>query len=355
MERSTILKITLFILTVTFFSLIEVNAEAADKENCLMCHKYRQIGRIDEQGRKRSYYVNENIYSNTVHRNVPCRDCHTYINKLPHDPVTEEVNCANECHIKPPFSSENFSHKKIIDVYNKSVHGLKPNDSTELKKAKPYCKYCHQNPIYTKVDEERVASTSLLRCLNCHERQGVTMAYKHITHRLRNKTSRSPQEIVQLCSKNCHENVEQMKRFRVSEVSLEAVETYNSSIHGKSVSLGSQVSADCVSCHATNSIHDIYKKDESQSTVNLRNKANTCRQCHTNVNDRFVQIDVHSSHKKPIIHFIAFGLTFAFYGSVFGLIGLSIVETLGRKKDGIEWQIKKGTSWRGVVRRKPKV
>jgi hypothetical protein len=321
-----------------------------------MCHKYRQIGRIDEKGSKRSYYVNENIYANTTHRNVPCRDCHNYIDKLPHDPVTEEVNCANECHIKPPFSKENFSHKKIIEVYNKSVHGTKEDDSQELKDAKPYCKYCHLNPVYTRVEEGRIKfEETLSRCLNCHERKGVTQAYKHISHRLRSKTSRSPQEIVQLCSKNCHADLVLMKKLKVSHESMEAVATYNESIHGKAVGLGSQKAADCVSCHATSAIHDIYKLDEPHATVNKANLVNTCSQCHEDVNERFVQIDVHSAidpHEKPLLYSVNMGLTFAFYGSVFGLIGLAMLESYGRRKDGIEMQIKDGTSWRGKSKRK---
>ncbi len=345
-------KMSLFLAVLFTFSIIGIRAEAADKENCLMCHKYRQIGRIDEQGRKRSYYVNENIYANTTHRNVPCRDCHTYITRIPHDPVTEEVNCANQCHIKPPFSKENFSHKKIIDIYNKSVHGIKKDDSEELKAAKPYCKYCHLNPIYREVAAERIAPTTLLRCLNCHDKKGVTQAYKHITHRLRRKTSRSPQEIVELCSKNCHEDVEKMEKFKVSEEALEAVETYKESMHGKSVLLGSQNSADCISCHASSAIHDIYKKDDKNSTINIANRAKICEQCHKGVNERFIRIDVHPNlEKDPILHFASINLTFAFYGSVFGLLGLALLETIGRKKDGIKWQIRQGTTWRGVSKR----
>ncbi len=352
MILSTGVKMSLFLAALFAFSIIGIRAEAADKENCLMCHKYRQIGRIDEQGRKRSYYVNENIYANTTHRNVPCRDCHTYITRIPHDPVTEEVNCANQCHIKPPFSKENFSHKKIIDIYNKSVHGIKEEDSEELKAAKPYCKYCHLNPIYREVAAERIAPTTLLRCLNCHDKKGVTQAYKHITHRLRRKTSRSPQEIVELCSKNCHEDVEKMAKFKVSHESLEAVETYKASMHGKSVLLGSQDSADCISCHASSAIHDIYKKDDKNATINIANRAKVCEQCHEGVNERFIRIDVHQNlEKDPILHFAAINLTFAFYGSVFGLLGLALLETIGRKKDGIKWQIRQGTTWRGVSKR----
>lgn len=346
-----IIKSSLFLLISFLMISIPSNAEAADKENCLMCHKYRQIGRIDEQGIKKSYYVNENIYANTTHRNVPCRDCHTYITRLPHDPVTDEVNCANECHIKPPFSKENFSHKKIIAVYNKSVHGIQPGDSEELKEAKPYCKYCHLNPTYTRVEEGRIAyEETLSRCLNCHERKGVTQAYKHITHRLRSKTSRSPQEIVQLCAKNCHADLVLMKKLNVSRESMEAVETYNESIHGKAVGLGSQKAADCVSCHATSAIHDIYKKDEPHATVNKANLVKTCSQCHEDVNERFAQIDVHSAiepHEKPVLYSVNAILQVVFYGSVLSLIGLAMLESYGRRRDGIHMQILHGTSWRG--------
>jgi hypothetical protein len=146
-----------------------------------------------------------------------------------------------------------------------------------------------------------------------------------------------------------------MKKLKVSHESMEAVATYNESIHGKAVGLGSQKAADCVSCHATSAIHDIYKLDEPHATVNKANLVNTCSQCHEDVNERFVQIDVHSAidpHEKPLLYSVNMGLTFAFYGSVFGLIGLAMLESYGRRKDGIEMQIKDGTSWRGKSKRK---
>lgn len=359
MRFSKILK-TASLFSVILLMVLSVNyqANAADKENCLMCHKYRFLGRINEEGKKVNYNVDENLYGQSVHRNVPCRDCHTHITKLPHDPVTEEVSCANECHIKPPFAKENFSHKKIIEVYNNSVHSIKPEDPPEVKEAKPYCKYCHFDPLYEKVEEERVAfEETLSRCLNCHEEKGVTQAYKHITHRLRHKTSRPPQEIVKLCSKNCHENVELMKTFKVSKESLDAVETYKRSIHGKAVVLGSQEAADCVSCHATSSIHDVYKKDDPKATVNKANLTKTCKQCHEKVDERFIQIDVHSKiarEEKPVLYLVNIGLKFTFYGTIFGLMGLAFLETISRKKDGIKWLLRHGTTWRGKSKRKPK-
>jgi len=181
------------------------------------------------------------------------------------------VNCANVCHVKTPFSQERFSHERIIEVYKKSAHAPQPGDSAQLKEAKPDCKFCHLNPMYTRVSEERIDyHESLSRCLNCHQEKGVTQAYKHMTHRLRKKTSRSPQEIVELCAK-CHQDVELMKELNVSKRGITAVETYKQSIHGKSVTLGSEVAADCISCHASDKLHDIYKKDDRRATVEKKN------------------------------------------------------------------------------------
>ena len=110
----TIISIAMLVSGSPWFSTVE----AADKENCLMCHKYPSMARIGEDGLMRNYHVNEHIFLNSLHGEVECRGCHTYIKKFPHDPVTEEVNCANECHIKPPFAEKNFSHQKIIEVFN---------------------------------------------------------------------------------------------------------------------------------------------------------------------------------------------------------------------------------------------
>ena len=350
-------KICLYVAVLFIFLFVGLPAKAADRDNCLLCHRYRFLGRIDENGRRINYNVNEHVYSKTVHYNVPCRDCHTYIDKLPHAPVTEEVNCANVCHIKPPFANENFSHEKIIKIYSESAHAIKPDDSPDLKEAKPYCKFCHINPVYTRVDEKRIAfEKTLQRCLNCHREKGVTLAYIHVTHRLRHKTSRSPQEIVRLCAK-CHADEALMKKLNVSEEGQTAVETYLRSIHGKSVILGSQSAADCITCHASSKLHDIYKKDDKKASIYKDNILQTCKQCHERTNKWLVQIGVHpKAHDEahPVIHFTSVFFTFALYGAVFSLMGLLLLETRSRKKDGIKFLLRHGTSWRGKLKRRIK-
>lgn len=347
----------LFLLLLFALLSLSFSAEAADKDNCILCHKYQFLGRVDENGQRRNYHVSESIYSHSVHKNISCRECHTYIKKIPHDPVNEEVSCANLCHIKTPFSQQRFSHEKIIEIFKKSAHGPRPEDSALLKEAKPNCKFCHLNPLYTRVSQERIDyHETLRRCLNCHQEKGVTQAYTHITHRLRHKTSRSPQEIVELCGK-CHQDVELMKKLNVSKRGQTAVETYKQSIHGKSVTLGSKVAADCISCHASNRLHDIYKKDDRRATVGKKNLEKTCGQCHERTNSWFVKVAVHPTTERdenPIVYFANLSLSFALYGTVFGLVGLMLLETFGRRKNGIKFLLRNGTSWRGKPKQKEK-
>ena len=59
-------------------------------------------------------------------------------------------------------------------------------------------------------------------------------------------------------------------------------------------------------------------------------------------------------HEKPILYTMNVVLGFVFYGSVLSLLGLAMLESYGRRKDGIEMQIKNGTSWRGTSKRKLK-
>jgi len=332
-------------------------AEAADAKNCLMCHKHRYMGRIDENGKRWNYNVDELHYSHSVHRAVGCDDCHPYITKIPHDPVTQKVDCATQCHIKPPFSQDKFSHEKIVGIFTGSAHGIHPEDSRLAREAKPYCKFCHENPPYSRIPEENISyEETLRRCLNCHPQSGVVQAYRHITHRLRKKTSRSSQEIVQLCAK-CHQDVPAMEKLKVSAKALEAVATYNQSIHGKLVRLGSQKAADCISCHASNALHDIYKKDSPKATINRANIQKTCRQCHTKTNNWFIEIAVHPSleHKdNPIIHVMSIMLQMAIYGTVISMVGLMLFETFGRRRAGVRLLLVNGTSWRPKVTRKRK-
>ncbi len=320
---------------------------AADIENCLMCHRHRFIGRIDENGKQWNYNVDETLYNGSIHRRVACRSCHTSIQKIPHDPIKQPVDCATQCHIKPPFAADEFSHQKIIALYDRSAHHIDPNDPEAGKKSNPACKFCHQNPPYDTIAESQVPfEKTVRRCYNCHRPGDALLAYQHITHRLRKRTTRSPQEIVALCAK-CHRKDSLIKTTGGTK-EVEVVESYNRSIHGKSVRLGSTQAADCLACHASSALHDIFKRENPRASINKANIAKTCEKCHDNVNRWFIQIAVHpgmQTEKNPVVAGAGMVFRFILYGSVFGMLGLMLMETFGRRKEGIHLLLRNGSTW----------
>lgn len=338
-----------------------VYAAFDDDEACLMCHSYPRMTRVTEDGAIRSYYVMPDVYANTVHRNVPCRDCHTYINELPHEPVKEGVTCNTECHsIKNPATGKAFSHKTIYDTYENSVHGRVKN-VTGIESDKPYCVTCHTNPVYDP-NEEAPPEHVVGRCVLCHEdRKFVVQWYKHTSRRIR-EVRRSPEEVVQLCA-SCHDDSKLVQRH-VDQAKEEervlgkkfsiAVKSYNESFHGKLTNYGFKDAANCLDCHAEadnyyKSVHDIRPSRDPLSPVHMDNKVETCQQCHELADANYAQLDSHPStssddgyfrYLSELIYNIVSVIT------IVGLVGLSLFETYARRTDGAAFQLKHGTTWR---------
>lgn len=337
-----------------------------DDEACLMCHSYPRMTRVTEEGAVRSYYVMPEVYANTVHRNVPCRDCHTYINELPHKPVKEGVSCDTECHsIKNPATGKAFSHKMISDTYMDSVHGREKNVNG-IESDKPYCVTCHTNPVYDP-NEAEPPEHVVGRCVLCHEnKEFVVQWYKHTSRRIR-EVRRSPAEIVQLCA-SCHDDTKLVQRHvdQAKEEGRElgkkfpiAVESYNESFHGKLTNYGYKDAANCLDCHAESdnyymSVHEIRPSRDPLSPVHLDNKVQTCQQCHKHADANYAQLDSHPStlpgdgdfrHLAELIYNIISVVT------IIGLVGLSMIETFARRRDGAGFRLKYGTSWRRKSKR----
>lgn len=331
-----------------------------DDEACLMCHKYIRMARLTEDGVFRSYYVPPDIFAKTVHRNVPCRDCHSYIQQLPHRPVEEGVRCDKECHSKKnPATGKPFSHKKIYDLYSESVHARK-KDATGLDADKPYCITCHTNPVYNPMEE--VPPKEILdRCELCHEKRNfVKQWYFHTSRRVLD-VKRSGQEIVEICTR-CHEDQDLIERHekaakeegrQIGEKFPIAAASYKDSFHGKVTRYGMGGAATCLDCHADNkeyykSVHKILPSRNPDSPISKRNRVKTCQRCHVNADKKYVSVDPHPSYEEeynPILH--KGEIIYGTFGNiiVFCLIGLSMFETLGRKRDGAGWRLKMGSTW----------
>ena len=340
-----------------------------DDEACLMCHKYPKMGRVTEEGFQKSYYVMPEVFSKTVHRNVPCRDCHYYIKQLPHRPVEEGVRCDRACHsITNPSTGKPFSHKSIYNTFKKSVHGREKQESG-LEDDKPYCIDCHTNPLYNP-NEEAPPKHIIERCVVCHEDDKFANRwYNHTSRRIRD-VKRDSLEIVALCSR-CHADKEMLQRHKkaadeegrpIGEKYIIAAESYKKSFHGKVAKYGSKDVANCLNCHASPdnyymSVHELRPSRDPLSPVNKENRVKTCQQCHTRADENYAAIDPHPTHEKELNLFNYYAeIIYAIVGDValVMLVGLSMFETFGRKRDGVSWVLRQGTTWRRRGWRKAK-
>lgn len=341
-------------------------AAFVDDEACLMCHKYPKMGRIDENGVQKTYYILPELFSKTVHRNVPCRDCHNYIKQLPHEPVTEGVNCTNDCHlVKNPATGKPFSHKGIEEAYRQSVHA-RGKIATGLDADKPYCITCHTNPFYNPKEAD-VPKRIVDRCVVCHEeRQFAEKWYRHTARRIR-EVKRSAPEIAQLCG-GCHADDRVVKRHmdeaqkggkELGKKFPYAYDSYLESFHGKVTTHGNMDAASCTDCHAKDSnyylsVHEIRPSRDPEAPTHESNRAETCRRCHKGADENFVHHDPHPTAHKDINPFTYYAeIIYGIVGNIalYGLIGLAGFETWGRRRDGATWTFRRGSSWWGKSRR----
>lgn len=248
---------------------------AEDTENCLMCHKYSGMGRYeraaDGRVKKRIFYINEDIFRNTVHGKLHCKACHIKVDKIPHTDV-EKVDCSTNCHIKDPSSGGEFSHKRIVEAFSKSIHGIEGTKNPKYSDDLPRCLYCHTNPIIRVGSENHLAFLNI--CTQCHEkREWAERFLKHQFYRMSKR--RSSKDLVALCG-SCHENRRIMDRHK-----LDVVVGFKDTFHGKAINYGDDEVANCLSCHAPRVLgfnpHNIVSKTDPSSSVNEANRVNTCR------------------------------------------------------------------------------
>jgi len=334
-----------------------------DDESCLICHKYPMLKGVTEAGAVRSYFISPELYSRTVHRHVPCRDCHKEIKALPHDSVKEGVRCESECHaINNPATGRPFSHKAIYDTYRKSVHG-RDKASGGLT---PYCTDCHSNPLYNPA-QSSPPDDVVRRCVVCHEDRGFVVRWYNHTGRRILGVQRYGEEIVALCA-SCHgdgtvigKSLEKAKSEgrELGRKFPHAVESYLESFHGKMTGFGLAAAANCVDCHVDQKnyflgVHDIRPSRDAASPLADGNRLETCRRCHTRADANYSLLDPHPTSRREDNPFRYWAeLIYGIIGDlvIAGLVGVSLFETVGRRRDGVAWRLVNGSSWR---RRSPR-
>ena len=290
---------SLFIIGMILF-LRPLPGKAADQENCQLCHRYSGLAAFTpETGTKKLFYVNESIYRNTVHGNVQCTHCHKDVKEVPHKPA-KKVDCGVKCHVKEPSSDKDFSHKPIVDQFNKGAHGQ--SKLFRYEDGQPKCKYCHQNPIYQPLrgilsKHKDAEIESLARCLGCHEKDEWTKRF--LQHFISRTSPRwSNREIVDLCN-TCHASDEMMSQFM-----LDTTSNFKDTFHWRNVKYEMENGAHCLSCHAPSTLgytpHEILKSSDPNSPTAMTRRVKTCGQsgCHTAPTTPFVKGSLHGTGLK---------------------------------------------------------
>ena len=117
-------------------------------------------------------------------------------------------------------------------------------------------------------------------CTDCH---GI--------HSIKSRTDPnspvSARNVAQATCARCHEGVRLSQEFGIEG---RRATTYLASYHGLASRLGSQVVANCASCHGT---HSIFPSSDPRSTIYPSNLARTCGQCHPGVTEKFTSAKVH--------------------------------------------------------------
>ncbi len=180
-------------------------------------------------------------------------------------------------------------HEAVKETYMQSIHGQAMARGNSLA---PVCTDCHGiHSIKTHLDPNSSVSGANLAAVTCAR---------------------------------CHEGVRLTQEFGVPG---RRATTYLASYHGLASRLGSQVVANCASCHG---VHNILPSSDPRSTINRANLVNTCGQCHPGVSEKFALSKVHvGAPLSADVGSVAVRWIRKFYlGMIFAVIGAMLLHNL---------------------------
>jgi len=325
------------IVVLIIFSLVFTTV-IADELNCLLCHKYKGLSRIDDNGEFKLYYVNEHLYNNSPHSKNTCADCHTTVKEVPHKNV-KKVDCATKCHIFEPSSDSKYSHKEVQEILDESVHSKFKKDGSLKKYSEDYpsCKDCHEQPLIRPFAvnqgmQDLVSQKSIARCKSCHTTGNFSEKFfLHVSTRLQKQ--RNPKDVIAMCAK-CHADKGMQKRHKMDDV----ISSYKETFHYKLISLGSETAPDCLDCHVVRgeSVHLIESQKSQTSSTHKDNKGQTCASsgCHPTASTKLAGFQTHVTYDHEdyplqfyMLLFFKFMLAFVLYGFL-AIVFLELIRRL---------------------------
>jgi cytochrome b subunit of formate dehydrogenase/nitrate/TMAO reductase-like tetraheme cytochrome c subunit len=246
-----------------------------------------------------------------------CTDCHGSPHELlPASDPKSRVNHANipatcgTCHGQK-FVMEASGHSaQPFLSYEQSVHGRAVAAGSEKAAV---CTDCHGAHDILQASDPQSSIFKFnvpLTCAKCHK--GVEQEFMasihgqaisrgnwlapvctdcHGIHSIKNhldpNSSVSAHNLAGITCARCHEG---MRLSQELGVEGRRSTTYLASYHGLASELGSQIVANCASCHG---VHNILPSTDPRSMINKANLVKTCGQCHPGVSEKFALSKVH--------------------------------------------------------------
>jgi len=333
-----IIKLFLVFLLVLLVNTVQAKERYSDPDGCLSCHALEGLEFIDKDGLLRVSTINPNHYYSSLHGSVPCKDCHRKISYYPHKVENGLVDCAESCHINEPSEGVAYTHKPIVEEFEKSAHGqgLSKDFSggnrlkEELDAQNPSCRRCHNNSLYIAEsqiqqfkDEFKHTDTE---CGTCHQGDAWRNQFGgHILRRLigsRWKKSGNNKMCI-----DCHGDTQRMAKVQLEDFNtkekhpadyrwIHAHESYARSLHNRLLVKDIEQGASCMDCHAPTTMgkfrHNILRDEDKSASTHKNNIAKTCAQssCHEfatkSINTGFVNTDLHDIDQVKIRDLLSF-------------------------------------------------
>jgi cytochrome b subunit of formate dehydrogenase len=246
-----------------------------------------------------------------------CVDCHGSPHELlaASDPKSK-VNHANipatcgACHGQKFVMAASGQSAQLFLSYEESVHGRAVAAGSEKAAV---CTDCHGTHAILAASDPKSSIFKFnvpLTCAKCHSSVEQQFAQSihgqaiargdwqapvctdcHGIHSIKSHIDpNSPvnaQNVALATCGRCHEGVRLSQEFGFEG---RRATTYLASYHGLASKLGSQIVANCASCHG---VHNILPSSDPRSTINRQNLVKTCGQCHPGVTEKFVAARVH--------------------------------------------------------------
>jgi len=279
------------------------------KISCATCH-------ADEQtAYDRSFHAKA-VQGGNTHA-ATCVNCHGSPHELlPASDPKSRVHHTNipatcgSCHSQKFVMEDGGQSAQMVASYQQSVHGhavaagsekaavctdchgtheildAKDSKSPIFKFNVPLtCGRCHDlvsKEFQQSIHGQAVGQGNWLApvCTDCH---GIHSIKSHLDP----QSPVNAQNLAQVTCARCHEGMRLSQEFGIEG---RRASTYMASYHGLAARLGSQVVANCASCHG---VHNILPSSDPRSTINRANLAKTCGQCHPGVTEKFTEARVH--------------------------------------------------------------